>query len=372
MKKIGIITLYHNSTNFGGILQAYALCKILTNHGIKAEQIAFDSGIKKSNTGMRNKIYGLLNLFCNNTMLVSRQKKFAWFREYLIPHSKKVYTDLDISECNKIYDMFITGSDQVWNLGCFNENYFLKFADRSKTTLSYAASLGRSFINEDEKKIYRKYLHLIEHISVREEDAKSILGEITKREIQVVLDPTLLLDEEKWNELSSDIVINEPYIFCYFIGVDFGARKLAEDFAKEKILKLITIPHVDGFNRADIFFHAKKLYSADLKDFISLIKNAQYILTDSFHGSVFSAIYKKQYFVVPRIKKDMNSRIRTLMELFDSHEHFCDSQKKRTVRYLTDTMPIDYRGTEERLNILKEQSLSFLMKRINEKGNDTK
>lgn len=364
-KKIGIITQLHKSTNYGGVLQAFALCEVLKSYGFIAEQIDYNFWIKRDKKGIRNLSYYLINeLF--DKILWSRKKRFEQFKRENIPSSKEVYIQNNVHQCNGQYDAFIVGSDQVWNMDCFDPSFFLDFVSKDKMKISYAASIGKSIINEEYERIYERYLSSFDYLSVREEDAKNILEKILNRSVELTLDPTLLLSRGQWEKycLKSEIRVKEPYIFCYFLGVDYEARHIAETFAKVYKKRIVTIPHVDGFNRSDLMFKAKKIYNADPRDFIKLIKNAEYIFTDSFHGSVFASIFMKQFFVMPRVKKDMNSRIKTLTDLFGSSEHFCDDANKRTMEYLISVKPIDYRNSEEKLGKQKEASIKYLVDAI--------
>ena len=177
-----------------------------------------------------------------------------------------------------------------------------------------------------------------------------------------MLDPTLLLSREEWDEVCSDRKIDRDYVFCYFLGENKKERKIAKEFAKKHNLKLVTIPHAaGGINLVDRKFGDEKIYDASPQDFISLIKNAKYVFTDSFHAVVFSNIYQKQYFVFNRNKSgQMSSRITDITELFNQTERFCAGKDKENLTYVESLVDIDYSLPNDKFEELKKKSLEFL------------
>jgi len=376
VKKIAVTTLYNKSINYGGNLQAYAVVKTLEHVGVESEQICLSVTVYQNNKTLLKKIFNnpkrafekLFNYFSikkeelKTNVLVKRSKAFYNFNQEVIPHSKKVYNNENIKSCIKDYDAFITGSDQVWNMAWYNPAYFLDFVPSDKPKISYAASIARDSLTDEQKEIFKKHLKDFKAISVREPSAKELIKDLSPVEPEVVLDPTLLLSREEWDEVCSERKIDRDYLFCYFLGENKKERKIAKEFAKKRNLKLVTIPHAaGGINLVDRKFGDEKIYDASPQDFISLIKNAKYVFTDSFHAVVFSNIYQKQYFVFNRNKSgQMSSRITDITKLFNQTERFCAGKDKENLTYVESLVDIDYSLPNDKFEELKKKSLDFL------------
>lgn len=345
MKKIGIITHYYGSINYGGLLQAYALCKKLNDLGYIAEQICYQQGyiandshinkmsLNKIFNGIKYRIKKIYNNKLNDNLNI-RKHAILEFAD-AIPHSNVIYNASNIVNANNCYDFFITGSDQVWNLDWYEEAYFLKFV-KDKPKYAYAASLGTNKINDNQKEIFRNNLKDFTKISVRERDSISLLNPITKIPIDYVLDPTLLLTQEEWEGVTSERLIGDDYLFCYFLGNDLIARRLAKEYAKKKGLRIVNLPHLGGqYRKCDINFGDIDKYDISPSQFISLIKYSKCIFTDSFHAAVFSNIYHKEFFVFKRDSLDrMSNRIYSLCQLFNNEYRFCYKSDRTKIQYL--------------------------------------
>ncbi len=350
--RVGILTMYYKSVNYGGVLQAYALTKFLNDLGVEASQVTYDFWRKKSIT-LRNSLLNPFRKMYLMKFLKNRYKSFRIFRES-IPHTNTLYSDATITEANEYYDIFISGSDQVWNFDSYREPFFLTFSKKKK--VAYGAGMGQS-ISKINSEILHSLLNGYSAISVRENESVGLLGDCTHLGIEVVVDPTLLLSRKDWDTLiTSDY--SGDYVFCYFLGNDMNMRNIAKSFAKKKNMPIYTIPHVARFMKEDLFFGNKRIYEASPNDFISLIKNAKYVFTDSFHCCVFSSIYHKEYFVFERKgKKGMSSRIKDITALFDMESRFC-YEGRNNISYIENLIPTQY--NEEKYEILKKKSISFL------------
>ena len=171
----------------------------------------------------------------------------------------------------------------------------------------------------------------------------------------------MLLSLEKWDNICSEQKIGEKYIFCYFLGALSVQNSEITQFAHKRGLKVVTMPYLCGTCHDDSNFGDYKIYDAAPQDFISLIKHAEYVFTDSFHATVFSHIYKKNFFVFNRAGlKSMNDRIYSLTSLFNTQERFCDTKEKETLEYIENLPPIDYSNPFLKLEEMKEKSIEFL------------
>lgn len=388
--KIYIVSLFHNTTNYGGVLQAYALTSVITNKtGNEAKQLDYKHLREKS--AWHHKLKKLFNLkkivvyfkdklFTTNKKYFQQLKKqreraFQLFVRENIP-STIVYEKGSIGKSLIETDVFITGSDQVWNVEYYDEVYRLEFVPSTKYKFSYAAGVSSGELTEEQKSIFKKALSTFDAVSVREESAVSTLQSLTDKKVEWVLDPTLLLSREDWDNICSEKRINEKYVFCYFLGKLSLSNKKIIEFAHSKGLKVVSMPYLAWTSKRDSDFGDYKIYDATPTDFISLIKHAEYIFTDSFHAAVFSHIYHKNFFVFNRAGlKSMNDRIYSLTSLFDTQERFCDTKGKMSLKYIESSPPIDYDKPFPKFEAMKEKSINFLknnLKRAEEKTNGVK
>ncbi len=387
--KIGIMTFYYNSLNCGGNLQAYALAKFLHRNGYEAEQISYDYlstpndlnihqpeictkiekkqlqissvGIQKILRFLKKKAY--TKKF--NMVVCERKKAFKHFNEDLIPHGNIVYNNQNIKNSNDFYDVFITGSDQVWNLKYTKSAYFLDFVKKGKTKISYAASMALDELSENQQMFVGDKIKDYCAISVREQKSVDLLSAILDSDIHLVVDPTLLLSADEWDEVCSERVYSGEYVFAYFLGTNKEARKIAQQFAKRKHLKLIFAPFANGqMNVWDIGYGDVQIKCFSPETFLSLIKNANYVFTDSFHATVFSFTYEKQYFVFSRnAENEMSARIEHLVGLFEQDNRFYYGDKL-SLDYVLSQNPLDYSKRPMGLITKVKESSDFLLKSL--------
>ena len=388
--KIGVLSFYYKNFNYGGMLQAYALCRAVELMGYDIEQISFDvwSPIRQSMKDSRREIWKSVNavekaglVFSHvkdkiaamlpkrskdlsaeiATQIKQRNDAFLRFQE-TIPHSKTVYTEDTVSGCANDYDVFIVGSDQVWNQKIGRPLYLLGFLPDEKYRIAYAASIAQTALSERQKRLFSENLPKFSAVSVREPDAVNLIEQCTSVPTSWVLDPTLLLTKEQWDSVCEERVISEKYIFCYFLGENKKARKLVVDFAKKKDLKIVSLPFLLGeYNSLDNGFGDVHLFDISPAQFIALIKHAEYVFTDSFHAAVFSNIYEKQYFAFNRdANGSMNSRIYGLNKLFGQENRFCFNKPRMSVKHLEEVCKSDGKKSKSVFEELKKSSISFL------------
>lgn len=367
-EKIGILTLFYKSSNYGGLLQSYALVRAIENLGeYKVEQICYDAdkfySVKHKLSVLGKKIMLFLkdkDLYANLKMREKACRSFA----NSVNHSDVVYNEKTINLSNKVYDCFIVGSDQVW--GGFTNTFSLSFTEKRK--IAYAVSSGGRIYSDAVKNKYKQVLPKYKAISAREKQLVTDLHEITGLNISWVLDPTLLLKREDWDKLDNGKIIEDDYLLCYFLGNDIRLRELAKTYAKERQLKIVCFPNMQGFyERADLGFGDYKIYDAGPEVFVNLIKYSKAVFTDSFHASVFSIIYEKKFYVFNRTNaKNMSTRIYSLLSLFNCEKAFLDSDELFSSEYINkiedeiDIKSISYDAFE----IMRKNSLLFLRDNI--------
>lgn len=374
MKKVGIITHYYKSMNYGALLQAYALQKVISQMDYEVEQICYDMTVAEKKRGELHTVKQILRKGYNNLKHYRQfsgwKKRCRAFRsfEQSIPHSGQVYDRHAIEKANDIYDAFVTGSDQVWNTDWYHPAFFLDFVVGNKKKIAYAASLGHSEMNGGMRQIFMDSMKDYTAISVRESDAIAMVGECTPISVVKVLDPTLLLTKEQWDEICTDRIVKDDYIFCFLLGDGVQERKLAEEFARKKNLKLVTLPHFPRrYRSVDQNFGDVYLYDVSPETFLSLIKYAQVVLTDSFHAAVFSSTYEKEYFAFERTgAKNMGSRLKSLTQMFECEERFLCTPEMMTTEYIKNVEPISYNRSKRKIEKEREDSLNFLKRALGE------
>lgn len=311
--KAGILT-FQNANNYGAVLQAYALQKYLNENNINCEFINYNMVENKDINKKEIIIFKLKNkfIFIKNINIYIKQKKFDEFRKkYLKINSKEYYNDKAIYNNKFDYDLYIVGSDQVWNSKITNNSkvFFLTFAD-SKIKISYGASFGHDVLNKEEKENVKNYLKDFDAISVREKQVVNKLKNITKKEIYDVVDPVFLLETEKWDEIMKKIKINKKYIFIYLMEENKEVYKILNSINKDFKYEVI---YISNHNLELKNYNSKKLKKVGPREFIYLIKNSEYVITNSFHGTAFSIIFEKKFWVIGHSK--YNARIQNLINL---------------------------------------------------------
>ncbi|MGO2083601.1 polysaccharide pyruvyl transferase family protein [Vagococcus sp.] len=363
-EKVAICTINDNN-NYGNRLQNYALQEVIKSLGyevktIKNNYTKQEKVIEKIISRdilfkLKRKIKKMVKkdneenveLKKNNKL---RKEKFDSFtKNYILEYEKSIEKKNIESAYNEV-NTFVVGSDQVWNyeFSRFSELNFVPYKNESQNLISYAASFGVSFVPNGLKRMYKENLKRFDSISVRELEGKKIVDTLLENNTtKVVLDPTLLLEKEKWEEFSKDSELNifDDYILTYFLGelsekdIDY-IHKLSD----EKKLKILNL----NDNNNDL------LWTAGPLEFVSLFKNASIVLTDSYHACIFSIIFEKQFEVFERNSNytSMNSRMVTLFEELSLFNCWHGSNGK--------TITIDYVKVNKILEMKKKDSLLFL------------
>lgn len=387
MKKIGIITLYYNNDNYGGIAQAYALNKYIENLGYDSEVISYKrTPVHIPGVRERIKKEGLFSVICSKMEMLPEklilkistkyvvkkygsdlekkinQRKDAFKRSRELVKHSKVYTEDTIQNCIGAYDCYVSGSDQIWKPGVLQAPYVFEFLPDKYKRISYASSITVTDYPLTYGDYMKKNLANYRWISVRETSAQTYLENLLHRPVDVVVDPSMLLDKNEWENITSDRIIKERYLFAYLLGEDHKQRKQITQYAKERQMKIVTLPHVEGKVRAaDIGFGDYQLYDIDLPAFLSLIKYANFVCTDSFHAVVFSNIFETDFLVFERIilskKANMNSRLDTLLNMLGEKNKMI--YKNKTIMN-TNLQPADFIDAKEKLRTKADQS-KFLL-----------
>ncbi len=357
---LGIIT-YHNTRNCGAVLQAYALQRVLIDRGIKTDIIDYRCREIEQTYKIKKikDIKGLKELV-KWALTVQRdkitQKKFDQFKRKHIKLSSK-YDRTNIQNANEYYDAFVTGSDQVWN---FNLNggdtvYLLDFAGKGKKKISYAASMGGSAMPPGFAEKTARALQTFDAVSVRETALAQYIKTLTGAEPQTVLDPTLLLTKERY-AFEEKEKPKKKYIFVYTIANTPNIERCAKALSRETGFPVIW-GHMSYRKKSGV----ENMTTLSPVEFVNYIRNAEYVLTSSFHGMAFSVIMEKQFFYdLDKGEANNNSRLETLAELLNLQ---CRELNEADLD-LTQKRNIDYNTVSRLLNDARQRSLVFLGKSV--------
>lgn len=373
--KIGILTL-SASDNCGSLLQAYALQEVIKNrYDCKVEILNLE-------TDQSKEIYELFpkkfykhpkkSLFTLRFLKSIKRQKIGYtqFRSKYLNLTEKNYKNSEeLSKIDKDYNILIAGSDQIWNIymADYDEAFFLPWKGTAKK-ISYAASLGAmNKIDDINAENIKKWLKDFNMVSVREDSGANTLEKLTDKKIQVTLDPTLLLSISDWNKITGVRMINKPYIFYYsWAYPDEKMNELVHRFAKEKNLEVYVINSSRWYKYRPEKFEFTLYNESGPIVFLNLMKYAEYVFVQSFHGTVFANIFQKRFFFLNEKESgEIDFRSRNLIELLHEEKQVVHSWDD-VVRALTSN--IEY-SNDEFLDKL-DKSYQFLDKAILEKENE--
>lgn len=379
MHKIGLVSV-HNP-NYGSMLQTYALHTYLNGIGADNEIILYT---KKNDFRQMRRLMNIQlvlmkgrvvyrDIYCRfihpdiSKQLSLRLSKFEDFKNKYFKFSRNHIGWKDLLTTNEDYDTFIIGSDQVWNPINIGTDFFnLLFTEDSKYRISYASSFGVSCIPNSQIKKTKHYLERIQCLSTREKAGVEIIESLTGRDAELVCDPTLLVSKSLWDRLKGENrFISEKYIFCYFLGNNPQHRDFANRFKVLTGYKIVALQHLDELILSDIGFADIKPFNVGPAEFVNLISNAEFVLTDSFHGTIFSLLYHKYFFTFSRFessdKGSTNSRVVSLLEMMGVKErHITATQSVEKCL----EAEIDFDAIDKRIDAFREKSRNYLDKAL--------
>lgn len=363
MKRIGILT-FHDVINYGAVLQAYALQRYLRESGHDVQiinyrppyfirqykysmRLRWNSPLKS----LRNFVYGV---FWGIRVTLLQKKLFSDFRIAYLKTTQEVFSFEDLSNA---FDVIIVGSDQVWNPSitgnCFDPIFWADFLPAIKK-ISYAASAGDYTFSHEEEIIIKKFLRNFFTISVREDKlAERLLSLATGIPIYSVNDPAFLLPVKCWNELTTQCPVKEKYVACYNKKYDKNIKKIAKWIAHQINATVIYFP---SFDAPCIGNHSLKVGP---QEFLTWMKHADFIVTNSFHGVVFSIIFNRDFWMVG---EQQDPRIKTLLKSVDLETRNIESNIDKLPEYTK----INYSLVNARLTEFSQTGKDFLEKALAE------
>lgn len=365
MKKVGIVTL-SASDNCGSLLQTFALQEILEKKckcdvsviDLKTEQSdyiykLFPKGFYKH---PKKTLFTIFHIWS-----ITKQKRgYERFRKIYLNMTKDTYrTANDINEIVNDYDILVAGSDQVWNvyMSDYDDSFFLPWKMRGKK-VAYAASLGSTYIIDEEKKKYlKKWLNDFDMISVREESGRKTIQDLTANEVLISADPTLLLSQDKWNALAGVRYIEKPYIFFYsWAYPDEEMNRIVQKFAKEKNMDVYVINSSKWYKYRPYEFDFHLFPESGPNVFLNLMKYAEYVFVQSFHGTVFANIFHKRFFFLSENgKHNVDFRSESLLRILNEEKQVIGNYDD-----IEEAMNSALEFESKELRKLSEGSLDFL------------
>ncbi|MBQ4438531.1 polysaccharide pyruvyl transferase family protein [bacterium] len=368
MKKVAILT-FNNSINYGALLQAYALREFLNISGFEGNIINYQRRRSYSQVSFLRKIASFVwqNLLARFFANKKRKERTSNFRTEQMKLGQKCVNLDDLKQLNAIYNVFVVGSDQVWNPvnNRGDSAFFLSFVDDKNKRLSYAASFGSSKVDKSYLESNRRYLEKFDAISVREKESAEILKKELGITAETLIDPVFLRTKNDWVSrlnLNESADVKDKYVLCYVMpGHDDLVNKIysvAKSIADRDNLKIITLGKKDYAKPMGIETLDK---DAGPIEFLQYILNAEYVVTNSFHGTALSIVFRKQFFTVLKKGIGLNLRLENLLQSISltSRLIYMDSCE-------TGDLPeaIDYTKSEPELNLKIENSKRFLIDAI--------
>lgn len=367
--KIGIITWFKGN-NYGTNLQAIALQQFLRNESYDVKLINFDvTATYHHRRNLKEKIlyqpekyitkYSFYkykdDIRRRDSALEQLVRKHCIFTPEI--NNNQEYIDI----CNS-FDVIICGSDQIWNPNWYNRCYYADFPEINVRKIAYAPSIGVNTIPENQINEIKRSLSSFEVISVREDQGAEILSNILPYRPKVVMDPTFLLTKEQWLKFTSQrkYIEDEKYVLSMFLTDNILHWRAANKFAQKKRMKHVIVPFC-GFS----YLHSGTVCAGvGIEELLNIINGASYVLTDSFHITVFSLIFQRQFYTFKRFKENKltstNARVSSLLKMVRADNHLLTYGTTN----ITEVNEIDYSFVSNRLDTKIIESKTFLLETL--------
>lgn len=362
--KIDIVTL-HRAQNYGSVLQTFALQKQIEELGYQASILDYYPE-RYTNKGLLKRLKNKSRRFKNPLVLLIAKLliypsylrkgiQFNKFMHYLNLEKPSFATNEEGMGRFTDADAYCAGSDQIWN-SHWNEGVekalFLDFVPKGKLCFSYAASIGLSNIPANEIDETKLLLDKFEFLSLREDKGVELVKELGRTDAVQCLDPTLLMSKEEWSQYADDSYKGKEYVLTYNLHHDPEIDKCAKAIASKYHLQIRNI----SYNWHDIIRHGHLDWCPTVEGFLGLIKNAKYVVADSFHATAFSIIFEKSFVVItPEVA---SSRLSSLLKMLGLDDH--NINKFTSLKVIE--QPIDYIRVKSIMATKQRESISYLNK----------
>ena len=361
--KVSIIT-YHRVYNYGAALQAYATEKIFEKLGYEAEIVDYIPP-KVKRYGSYRQISYESKMFYSNPLkkfIVSivkmpsyrkQRKVFDKFLDVQFKMSRPYYSIQELRDNPPEADLYCTGSDQVWN-SSWNQGFlpamFLAFAPDNAMKFAFCSSFGKTKLSEEEKKQASPLLDRLEYISVRESTALPVLESMGIKNGIHLLDPTLLLPSAFWDRIAAKRLVDHDYILVYQLNDGEKFDNYAKEFAGRKGLPLVHIGMRMKYKKKE----GKVFIMPEVEEFLSLIKYASYVITDSFHGTAFSINYNRE--IIDIYPEEFSTRLHSILDWAGLlSRHLTDYSNFQIA-----DEPVDYKPINDKLEIERNKAREYL------------
>ncbi len=390
---LALVTCYFQP-NYGSQLQAYATQMAFDKLGVENETIRIDGLMSEINRAKYK--YFLSRIFDKETVkdkmatvrkLIAKKSNSEYAKNLAIRYgmfedfastkfklSEKYNSKKTLSDNASKYSAFVVGSDQLWLPSNISADYYtLNFVPNDIPKIALATSFGISQLSGKYSNLAAEFLKRINHISVRETSGQAIIKQLINSDVPVVCDPTLMFDGNDWtvaldaNGDGKRFANGEKYLFVYFLGNNPWQREIVKNIKTETGLKIVQIAHSDEYVKTDVGFADYTPYNVGPKEFVELIRDAEFVFTDSFHCSVFSMLNHKKFFTFPRYSNDgtasTNGRLYSLLSLVKHEsrivrkEDFSDFQIEK---------PLDYEVIDKELDKLRSFTWQWLKDALKE------
>ena len=381
--KIGIVT-FHNAHNYGAVLQAWSLQEYLRQQGHEAQivnlrlpsidklyQLTYKTTSNLLGHGWLNRFAGDVYywLRCTSYRFTdpARSRKFRAFEHFInhkLPVTKEEYPSyVELQQAKLHYNALIAGSDQIWNVKMMKGMdlaYFLQFANRDALRISYAASIGSEEIPPEYRLLFQRYLREFDSISVREKKAQEQIRQLTDQPVDLVADPTFLLDRGTFEKLKKNPRTSGKYIYVHNVHlkrVDNSLNSVAEEMSKR-----LNLPIIHNWDRK-VFSREAGHFTGGIEEFLGYVANAEYVVTNSFHCTVFALIFNRNFITVPHYTNP--DRMKNLLEELGLSNHLL-SHGSMIPEDLSE-LSIDYPAVEARKEAMGDHARAFLDRALKER-----
>ena len=360
------ITTYHDSINYGAALQSYALQNYLKNIGYESKLIKIKKSVKpwkKRFKLIKTNASGFIKLiitdvfrFINRKEIEKGEKNFQeFFAKY--HNTTNEYNSFEELKLNPpVSDMYISGSDQVFNPLAKKPWFFLEFGGENVRRISYAASVGIDTVPEDKKDLFKNGLKNFDVISVRESESKELVEKYYGKKVSVNVDPTLLIRQKEWDAIKNDSYcagIKKSYALVYAFYTPKWLSKKLREIHKNTGLDIVVLSY-NGFVK---IYHNKIIMNAGPAEFLKLVSEADMIISSSYHGCIFSMIYEKPFYAV--VNTNAKTRISSLLSLFDLKKRVLSEDTRIDM-----DIDIDYNNIKNKIERERERTKEYLTKAI--------
>jgi len=369
MKKVGICTVY-TGYNYGSALQAVATKAYLQKIGYAGEILKLSGSIVAGRDIRPKKMLLMgMNMLCHFLTAKKTMQSLMDAERKSLPFASREAFDAYYADCigatilsekelkkaakDNTYVAFICGSDQIWNATTYYVDpfYYLRFAPMRKR-IAFAPSFGRDFIPAYNQKKLKRNIQAIPYLSIREESGKQLIRKLTGQHAEVLVDPTLLLNQQEWVDLLDlQPIHRQPYVLAYFLDQPSEkARKVLKQFSAQGY-QIISLP----YERSEDWFDV--CGQAGPKEFLSYLLGADFVCTDSFHGVAFSLNFEKEFYAFEREyggAAKQSTRVLSLLEKVGLLNRFDPAD-------ISKAEGIDYTGCKKTLHTEREKTKTFLL-----------